>query len=185
MTIYGNAPLFNEMLPRFGAVTNQAGVFGVQYASHATAAASATAVGSFGLFNPSGSGKVLVLLQANFVLNSVAATTNVLTAGYQLIPSQTPSSQTAGNTPQCMLIGSAATASAIALTAGTVVSAPTTTPRIGASWYVDLAAGDIQTSIVDNIDGAIIVGQNSTLAIVSIANTPTILLSLVWAEVSA
>jgi hypothetical protein len=190
----GSAPVFSqdqfggilvsELNARYANLGLTGAIFGAQYAAAATAAASATAVGAFGLFNPAGSGKNLVLLDAVVSITTVAAATTVLQAGFQAIPNQTPTTQTATTVITNAFVGSSVTSVAKALTAGTVVGAPTATFRTVGSFYLDLAAGDIVTSIKDQIDGEIIIAPNSTLSLVSIANTPTVSLSLTWAEVA-
>lgn len=181
-TGWQNELLKSDLFPRFAYMGLSGLIFGATWAAAATAAASATAVGAFGLFNPAGSGKNLVLLDAFASLTTVAAATTVLQAGYQPIPNQTPTSQTSSTVISNLMIGNANASVAKALTAGTVVGAPTATVRSFASFYMDLAAGDAITSVRDQLDGAIIIAPNSTLAIVSVANTPTINLSLTWAE---
>lgn len=172
----------SDMYPRFTYIGMAGLVFSATWAAAATAAASATATGAFALFNPANSGKNLVILDAIASLTTVAAATTVLQVGYQPIPNQTPTSQTASTVISNLLIGNGNLSVAKALTAGTVVGAPTTTVRSFASFYMDLAAGDAITSVRDQLDGCLIISPGSSIAIVSVANTPTINLSLTWAE---
>lgn len=181
-TGWHNEAIVSELMPRFGYAALAGYTFSAEWPSAATAAASATSTGAIALFNPSGSGKNIILLNAAFVLNAVAAATTVLVAGYQAIPNQTPTARTATTAPTCMNVGSGNLSVASALTAGTVAGAPTATPRVGASWYSDLVATGMTTSIVDVIDGAIVIAPNSTLAIVSVAGTPTLIATMTWLE---
>lgn len=181
-TGWHNELLKSDLFPRFAYLSANGLIFGATWAAAATAAASATAVGAFGLFNPANSGKNLVLLDALASLTTVAAATTVLQIGYQPIPNQTPTSQTATTVISNLMIGNGNLSVAKALTAGTIVGAPTATIRSFASFYMDLAAGDQVTSVRDQLDGALIVAPGSSVAIVSVANTPTINLSLTWAE---
>jgi hypothetical protein len=181
-TGWHNELVKSDLLPRFAYLGLNGLIFGATFASAATAAASATATGAFALFNPSNSGKNLVLLDALASLTTVVAATTVLQIGYQPIPNQTPTAQTATTVISNLLVGSGNLSVAKALTAGTVVGAPTATVRSFASFYMDLAAGDQVTSVRDQLDGALIIAPGSTVAIVSVANTPTINLSLTWAE---
>lgn len=181
-TGWQNELLKSDLFPRFAYLALNGLVFGATWAAAATAAASATAVGAFGLFNPSNSGKNLILLDALASQTTVAAATTVLQIGYQPIPNQTPTSQTATTVISNLMIGNGNTSVAKALTAGTVVGAPTATVRSFGSFYTDLAAGDMVTSVRDQLDGAIVIAPGSAIAVVSVANTPTINLSLTWAE---
>lgn len=173
----------SEFNARYYNLVAQGLVYGVQFASAATAAASATATGAFCLFNPASSGKNLVLLDMTMLLNAFTAATTGLVAGIQLVSNQTPSTITAGNTPSNLLAGSTNGAVAKPYTAGTLVGAPTGVARISGGWYFDLAASALQTSIKDQVDGAIVIAPGSMANIVSVANTPTIIAGLTWAEI--
>jgi hypothetical protein len=181
-TGWQNELLMTELLPRYFYLTALGLTFGAQWAAAATAAPSATAVGAFGLFNPPGSGKNLAIIDCTITQTTVTAATTVLQAGWQAIPNQTPTSQTATTVISNLSIGNSSASVAKALTAGTVVGAPTATFRNSFSTYTDLAAGDLLPTIKDVIDGAIIVAPNSTIALVSVANTPSVSLSMTWVE---
>jgi hypothetical protein len=182
-TGWHNELLKSDLLPRYHYLVSQGVVFGVQYASAATAAASATATGSFGFYNPNGSGVNLVLLDATIVLNSAAAVVTGQAVGMVGVPNQQPTTTTPGNTPVNFLIGSGKTSAAKTYTAGTLVGAPTASSRVW-SFFNDVAsgAGALPGSILDPLDGKVVIAPNSGIDFVSVANTPTIILALTWAE---
>lgn len=179
---FGDA-FFSEIRPRFSQLVRAGLVYGVQYASAATAAASATTLSSFTLFNPASSGVSVELIDIALAFASLAATTTTLVVGVQLFGNQTPTGVGAGNTPQNLAAGSSNAAQAKTYISGTVVGAPTTVARVVGSMYFDLAAGDVIGGVKDQIDGGIILLPNSGLELVSVAGTPTIIPSLTWAEI--
>jgi hypothetical protein len=173
----------SEFLPRYSDMVQAGIVFGVTYSAAAIAAPSATATGSFALFNPAASGVQLVLLKATVPIITFTAGTTGAAFGFQLVANQQPSATTPGNTPQNMLVGSAKTSGASAFTAGTLVGAPTVAGYWIDSAYLDLAAGDVSLK-QSEIDGALIINPNSGVDIVMSGTlTATVAPSLVWAEV--
>lgn len=178
----GNAPV-SEFLPRYGELVEAGIVYGVTYTAAAIATPSATATGSFALFNPATSGVQLVILKATVPVITFTAGTTGAAFGFQLVPNQTPSATTPGNTPQNMLVGSANVAKATSFTAGTLVGAPTAAAYWIDSAYLDLAAGDISMK-QSEIEGDVTVNPNSGVCIVMSGTlTATVAPSLVWAEV--
>lgn len=180
---FGEA-LVSEVSARYANLVLSGQVFGVTYTAGATAAASATATGLFSLFNPPNSGKNLILLDAVVTLGTFAlVTTAAEVAGLVIVPNQTPTAQTPGNTPVNMLGGSGNLSVAKPLTAGTLVGAPVVASRVIASFFVGTAVGVTVASYKDEIAGAVIISPGSLVDIVSIASTPTIIPSLTWAEI--
>ena len=176
----------SELQARYYENTYRGNVFGVSFPSAALAAASATTLGAFVLFNPAASGKNLVIHDIEIELTSFSASTNPLQVGVVAIPNQTPTSVGAGNTPVCTFVGNGAKSVATPYVSGTTVGAPTTPFRYSAGFYLDLAASDLQGA-KDIVDGEIIVGQGSAIQLVALATVPTnaVIVSMTWSEVPA
>lgn len=180
----GGDGIISQLNARYYENTYRGNTFGVSYPAAALAVASATATGAFALWNPPGSNVNLSILDFEAVLVSFTASTNPLQVGLVAVPNQSPTSISAGNTPNSMLIGSSNVSSAKPYVAGTLVGASTTAFRLVGSWYADLAAGDVTGYFKDEIGGAVIIGPNSGLCVVAITTVPTntAAISLTWAE---
>lgn len=178
--------MVSELQARYYENVYRGNTFGVIYPAAALAAASATVLGAFALFNPANSGKNLVLLDLETELVSFTASTTPLQVAMLAIPNQTPTSVGAGNTPINNLIGSGNTSIAKTYVSGTTVAAPTTSFRLMASFYADLAAGDVQGLYKDEVAGAVIIAPGSGIQLVAIATVPThtAAVSMTWAEVA-
>jgi hypothetical protein len=158
-------------------------VYTCTYVSATVPAASATAVGAFGFYNPPNSGKNAVLWALSVAITTFTAGTTGAGIGFQFVPNQTPTTQTAGVTPSNTLVGSSNKASAAPLTAGTIVGAPTTLQYVSFGVYADLAAGDVAT-FKDELAGSIIVAPGSGLSICMTGTlVATIIPTLVWEEI--
>lgn len=182
MALRTNQPV-SEFLPRYGEMVQAGIVFGVTYTAATVAIPSATATGSFALFNPATSGVQLVLLKATIPVITFTAGTTGAAFGFQFVANQTPTATTPGNTPSNALIGSAAAAKATPFTAGTLAGAPTVASYWVDSTYLDLAAGDVELK-QNEIDGDIIIGPNSGIDIVMSGTlVATVAPSLLWAEI--
>lgn len=177
----------SEIQARYYENTYRGNVFGVTFPVAALAAASATVLGAFALFNPANSGKNIVIHDIEIVLGSLTASTSPLQVAVIAIPNQTPTSVGAGNTPVCTFVGNGANSVAKTYVSGTTVGAPTTAFRFAGAFYLDLAAGDVQSSIKDIVDGEVIVGQGSAIQLVALATVPTntVGVSFTWSEVNA
>jgi len=173
----------SEFLPRYADMVEAGIVFGVTYSAATINAPSATATGSFALWNPAASGIQLVLLKATVPIITFTAGTTGAAFGFQLVASQIPSGTGAGNTPQNMLVGSTKISGASIYTSGTLVGAPTVAAYWIDSAYLDLAAGDVAMK-QSEIEGAVTVNPNSGVCIVMSGTlVATVAPSLVWAEV--
>jgi hypothetical protein len=178
--------LATQLMARYYEQTYRGNVFGVTYTAAALAAPSATATGSFALFNPLGGSKNLVLLKIKPTFGAFTAGTTVTAVGMVPIINQIPTAQTPGNTPRCSLIGSSNTSVATPLTAGTLVAANTVASRLIAAPYLDLAAGDVDDLPADQVEGSVIIQPGSGITFAGIGGTPanlTIGLSLEWMEI--
>lgn len=177
----------SEIQARYYENTYRGNVFGVSFPVAALAAASATVLGAFALFNPAASGKNLVIHDIEVVLGSLTAATSPLQAAVVAIPNQTPTSVGAGNTPICTFVGNGNASVAKTYVSGTTVAAPTTPFRFSGSFYLDLAASDVQSLIKDVVDGEIVIGQGSGIQLVALTTVPTntVGVSITWSEVPA
>ncbi len=173
----------SDFFPHYYDLVTAGLVYGVTYAVAAVGVASATATGSFALFNPAASGVQLVLLGITLPVITFPAAATGFGLGFQLIAGQQPSATTPGNTPQNRLVGSAGVAQAKTYTAGTLVGATTVPAYISQGAYLDLIASNLLT-LKEDMDGSLIVQPNSGIAVVSTtATTATVAPSLFWAEI--
>lgn len=186
-TGWNNELLVSELIPRYAALALSGNVFDVTYTAASLAIPSATATGSFALFNPAGSGKNLVLLKVAVGLQTFTAGTTALGIGLQYVPNITPTTTTPGNVPQNALVGSQLGAVAKPFTAGTLVGAPTVLGTIFETFYADLAASSQPSGIQVEVDGAIIVAPGSGICLCSTAApiTNTVTCAYKWAELPA
>lgn len=152
----------------------------------ATAAPSATALSAFAIYNQAGSSVNLHIQSISTYLSTLTATTTATAIG--LVPfTQTPTATaTTGTAKANGLIGQGNAVQAIQYVSGTLVGAVTTSIRIVASWYLDLAAGDTIGIVRDDVNGAIIVPPGSGFSLCGIGGTVadvTIGVSMCWAEI--
>lgn len=184
---WNNELLVSEVIPRYAALALTGNVYDVTYSAAALAIPSATATGSFALFNPAGSGKNLVVLKVSVGLQTFTAATTALGIGLQYVPNITPTATTPGNTPQNALVGSQLNAVAKPFTAGTLVGAPTVLGTILETFYADLAASSQPSGIQVELDGALIIAPGSGICLASTATpqTNTVTCAYKWAELPA
>jgi hypothetical protein len=183
-TGWHNELIASELLPRYGALSLSGTVFSVTYASGTVAASSATSTGPFALWNPSGSGKNLILLMASLPVITFTAGTTGAGLGFQFVANQTPTTVTAGPTPACTLVGSGNTSVAKTYTVGTLVGAPTTMAYQVGGVYLDVAAGDTLT-LKDELAGAVVVAPGSGITVVMTGTlVATLIPTLLWAELA-
>lgn len=184
---WNNEFLVSEVMPRYQALALTGSIFDVTYTAAALAVPSATATGSFALFNPAGSGRNLVLLKIAVGLQTFTVGTTSLGIGLQYVPNQTPTTTTPGNAPQNALVGNQLGSVAKPFTAGTLVGASTVLGTILETFYADLAATTSPAGIQVEIDGAIIVAPGSGICLASTAApiTNTVTCAYKWAELPA
>jgi hypothetical protein len=183
---YGE-PLVTELQPRFYQQTYRGVTFTTQFPAAAAAAASATVLGAFALFNPLGTGKNLVMLDSTIALVSFTPATTPLQLS--LVPfTQVPTSVGAGPVAVNTFIGGPLNAASVSKTyvSGTTVAASTTAIKLLGNFYIDLAAGDVIGSLVYNFDGKLIIAPGSGISVVAIATVPTnsIAVDFTWMEVA-
>lgn len=174
--------MVSELNARYANLVLTGQVFGVTFASGAVAAASATATGTAALFNPAGSGLNLVLLAVNVPTITFTAGTTGAGFGLQLVGNQTPTTVTAGNVAQNLLVGASRVSVAKTFIAGTLVGASTVIGYGLGGAYLDLAAGNAYATPYD-IGGAVIIAPNSGVCLVSTGTlTVSAAPSFMWAE---
>lgn len=176
--------LVTNLLP-IGAFPSLYGkVFMASYPAAALAAASATVLGAFALFNPVNSGVYACVLDITTSLVSFTASTTPLQVA--IVPfNNTPTSIGAGPVPTCANLGNTNAAALKTYVSGTTVgSATTPITRQVATFYLDLAAGDVQGWIKDEPKGLWIQpGWGINPVAIATVPTNTAAISYTWMEV--
>jgi hypothetical protein len=178
--------LVSELMARYYEQNYRGNLFGVGYTAAALAAPSATASGSFTLYNPLNSGKNLVLLEITTALTTfTAVATTICAIGVYTFANQTPTALTPGNTPLCALIGSGNASVAKTYTAATIVGGNTFPIRQIANTGILTAVGFAGDLNKDEVAGALILtpGNGFGLAATATAADDTIQVAYTWAEI--
>lgn len=178
----------SELNARYAGLVLSGSVFSANFPAAAFAAPSATALGAFALFNPSGSGKNIVLLDVQVALTAwTLVTTTTAAIGILFIPNQTPTStSSSGFAASTNLIGNGAASIAKGYVSGTTVGAPVLANRIVGTFVLATAVGFGDLSVVDHIDGAVIIAPNSGIQVQAVSGTEadiTGIVGLTWAEI--
>jgi hypothetical protein len=182
---YGEV-LFNELMARYYQQNYRGNIFAVSYTPAALAAPSATAAGSFTLYNPTGSGKNLVLLEITTSLTSfTAVATTICAIGVYTFTNQTPTALTPGNAPQCSLVGSSNGSIAKTYTAAAIVGGNTAAIRQVNNIGILTAVGFADNLGKDEVAGALMIapGCGFGLAATATAADDTIQAAYTWAEI--
>lgn len=177
--------IISELNGRYYENVYRGNVFVGSYTAAALAAPSATAIGAFGLYNPIGSGKNLVILEISTALTTfTAVATTVCAIGAYSFTNQTPTATTPGNTPFSALIGSGNTSIAKTYTAATIVAGNTVAIRNVANVGVMTAVGFGSVLFKDEVAGALVVapGSGFGLAATATAADDTVQVVYTWAE---
>jgi hypothetical protein len=186
-TGWHNEALVTELLPRYADLVLTGVVFSLNFPAAAFAAPSSTATGAFFLYNPSGSGKNLVLLDTQVALTAFTAIATQTTAvGIIYVANQAPTSTSStGITIRNNLIGSSNGSIAAGYVSGTLVGAPTLANRIIADFGVLTAVGFANASQKDEIAGSVIVAPGSGIEVQALNGTEadiTGIVGITWAE---
>lgn len=182
---YGEV-LTSNLMARYYEGNYRGIVFGVGYAAAALAAPSATASGSFTLYNPAGSGKNLVILEITTALTTfTAVATTICAIGVYTFTNQSPTSLTPGNAPLCALVGSGNVPVAKTYTAATIVGGNTYPIRQVNNIGILTAVGFAGNLEKDEVAGALIIapGCGFGLAATATAADDTIQATYTWAEI--
>ena len=146
----------------------------------ATSTGLSTTQTGFTLTNPYGSGKTLVILQANvaFTTAPAAAATLVLTANVN--PVATAVVQTTPLTVRKANLGVAGSGVGLAASAVTLPAAPVVVRGLGGP----VATGSVsQMQINDKIEGALCVAPGCAISINSLTTTIRGVISMIWKEI--
>lgn len=184
-TGWHNELLASELLPRYGSLVLSGNVFCVGYTAAALAAPSATAGGAFTLYNPTGSGKNLIVLEITTALTAfTAVATTICAIGLYTFVNQTPSALTPGNTPINALVGSGQASAAKTYTAATIVGGNTFPARQVGNTGILTAVGFAGDLMKDEVAGALVIapGSGFGLAATATAADDTIQVCYTWAE---
>jgi hypothetical protein len=184
-TGWHNELLKSDLLPRYANLVQAGVVFGVGYAAAALAAPSATASGSFTLYNPIGSGKNLVLMEVTAALTTfTAVATTICAIGAYTFTNQTPTALTPGNTPLNALVGAGGGSVAKTYTAATIVGGNTFPIRQVGNTGILTPVGFAGDLMKDEVAGALVVapGSGFGLAATATAADDTIQVCYTWAE---
>ena len=183
------AALVSETNARYYNLVVAGLVFGATWSAAALAAATASTVGSFGLVNPVGSGKNLVIIDWIFGITTFTAVASGTSAALASIAgSQTVTAQTPGNTPLCTLIGSTNKAVGAPITAGTIVGTPSPF-RFGVNELQSATSSTYFNAngvYKDQIDGEVVLVPGSFINVIGVGGTPadlTVEMSMTWAEI--
>lgn len=182
---YGEV-LITDLHSRYYENNYRGNVFGVGYTAAALAAPSATASGSFTLYNPTGSGKNLVILEITTALTTfTAVATTICAIGVYTFTNQTPTALTPGNSPLCALVGSANVSAAKTYSAATIVGGNTFPIRQVNNTGILTAVGFAGNFAKDDVSGALIIapGSGFGLAATATAADDTIQAAYTWAEI--
>jgi hypothetical protein len=153
----------------------------------AFAAASATALSAFALYNPAGSG--VNAHMANVTVTVTAFTAQAAASAVGIAPfTQTPTSVTTTGTAKAnCLIGQGSAPQCIQYVTGTTVGAVTVPIRNLCSFYTDLVAGDMVSYSSTDLAGSIIIPPGSGIQLIAVGGTVadlTASVSMTWAEIA-
>jgi hypothetical protein len=141
-------------------------------------ALTATAV-TFTLYNPLGSLVNLVLLQTGVTVLTGTTAGSIVYAANVNPAAAIPATNTELTVRNAKLDGAAGYAKAYSIT--TLPAAPVAIRTIGG--LLGATAGGVMNSIVDNVDGSIILAPNTCLTVQGITIVGTGLISMLWEEV--
>lgn len=148
-------------------------------------ALTATAV-TFTLYNPSGSGVNLVLLQCALALTVPPTVTVAVANAYvYAVNVNTAAAAPTSVTPltvQSGLLGGGS-GQGKAYSAATLPAAPVVARVHPLGQSNQTAVGDANTALVDYVDGALCLAQNTTVTLQGIGVASSGLISMVWAEI--
>lgn len=180
----------SEVLPRYAAAAWSGQVFSVGQTAAAALTAAGTTTTGLTLWNPTGSGKNLVLIDVTVGITPLTLATvaiNVMLGGG--LQAATPTFGTA-ITPSTNLIGSSFASVAKAGTGSTTISPTPGATRVVASWestVLTTSGGATATAVTlkDEIAGAVIVAPGAVITLYGIGTVAdaSVNASFTWMEV--
>lgn len=151
-------------------------------AGQATSVALSTTQTGFTLYNPAGSGKNLVILQTTIACTTAPAGAATIIYAANSNPNAAVPATNTLLTVHPAVIGRTATGAGIVYSATTLPAAPTVIRSVGGP----VAASQINPPyILDNVDGAIVVGEGCAVSINALTTAISAIISMTWREVAA
>ncbi len=146
-------------------------------------ALTATAV-TLSLYNPSGSGVRLILLQVKVAITTIlgGAGTTAYVLAANLDPTAAVPASVTPVTPRNLLLGGGVAVAGLAYSAATLPAAPEVIRVIGSTYYAT-AAAVAPVSFEDNVNGAVVLPVNTVVTVQGIGQTSSGIVSLMWEEV--
>ena len=140
------------------------------------------------LYNPPGSGKVLLIADCGFAWTTTPAATHNIGLALGAVSPTLPTSTTAigSGVKQANGSGNAGASVALAYDAATLPAAPVAARWFGGSAYQAATAAGVTVAnyyLVDKVDGALIVVPGSSLSFTVVTTTAVGLGSVSWVEV--
>jgi hypothetical protein len=151
-------------------------------AGQATSTGLSTTQTGFTLTNPAGSGKNLVVLQANVACTTAPAGAATIVWAANVNPVAAAVTQTTPLTVRSAKLGESSSASGLAASAVTLPAAPVVVRAIGGP----VAASSISPPYIrDDVNGALVVEEGCAVSINSLTTAISAVISVVWREVDA
>lgn len=148
----------------------------------ATSTGLSTTQTGFTLTNPAGSGKNLVILQANVACTTAPAGAATLVWAANVNPVATAVTQTTPLTVRSAKLGESGAAAGLAASAVTLPAAPVVVRAIGGP----VAGSSISPPYIrDDVNGALVVEEGCAISINSLTTAISAVISVTWREVDA
>jgi hypothetical protein len=149
-------------------------------AGQATSTGLSTTQTGFTLSNPAGSGKSLVILQANIACTTAPAAAATIVWAANVNPVAAAVTQTTPLTVRPAKLGNTATGAGLAASAVTLPAAPVVVRAIGGP----VATGSVSAPYFrDDVNGALVVQPGCAVSINSLTTAISAVISVVWKEV--
>ncbi len=133
------------------------------------------------VYNPVGSGRKLVLIDAGFTWTTAAVAVHQLGVGVMNSSPTALSSLTATGSPAQAADGTGMTGAGIAYDAATVPVAPTARRWFGGATYAS-AAGNSPYQLIDRVDGSIIAVPGALFCLLALTTAANGAGHMTWAE---
>lgn len=165
-------------------LNRQGKVFTAANVSEKSVIAVTTAMTGLILWNPSGSGRKLIIVDAGFAWTTVPVARQNIGIAVMTANNAVPTSLTAAGSPASSADGAGNVGVGVAWDAATLPAAPVARRWLGgAAWISGASVGPY--FFVDRIDGSLILVPGSAAAFTVVTTTALGMASLTWAEVPA
>lgn len=167
----------------FAALNREGKMFSAANVSSKNFIAVTTAMTGLLLYNPLGSGKNLLIADIGFVWVTAPAAVHNLGVGFYFTGAAVPTSLTAIGSGVLAADGSGGRGDSVASAydAATLAAAPVVQRWIGGAVYGS-GVGESPYSILDKVDGALMVKPGSVLALAAVTTTLAGMAHITWAE---